>query len=88
MATNPPQAETLPFWLQRFKEQRRNAIFEDYRRAKAEALAQPTALFVHEVTAPLWAVAQQRLLALEAESIIHETPRVYTDYLEEGGEEP
>ena len=33
-------------------------------------------------------VAQQRILALEADSIIQGTPRVYADYLEEEGEEP
>ena len=33
-------------------------------------------------------VAQQRILALEADSIIQGAPRVYADYLEEEGEEP
>ena len=33
-------------------------------------------------------LVQQRILALEADSIIQGTPRVYADYLEEEGEEP
>ena len=57
-----------------------DGIWAWYRAEREKALSVRTALFVHEVIAPLWAVAQEHIHALDDQR--------EADYLEEEGEEP